>query len=416
MTRASLRVLMIASSYPRSSDDTSSVFLRYLVEHLRKTGADIRVLAPADNSRLSNDSRDASVTRFRYLPRAWQQLAYGSGILPNLRRRPLLWLQVPFFLIGMAIALFRITRKWRPQIIHAHWVLPQGLIAVFVGAPTRVPVVVTLHGGDAFALKGGPLSWLKRAALTHAAAWTANTNVTANALRMTVGVPSPYIIPMGVDVKRFSSGHRETYRQDIPAKDFVILFVGRLVEKKGVDDLITAFSTLPEKLAKNTWLWIVGGGDEESNLRGLASRLGVSNKIKFWGTVPNTHLPEIYAAADVFVGPSVVAASGDTEGQGVVFLEAFSARLCVIAAASGGIAEVVDDGITGILVPPRDSARLAAAMETLLTNRELREKLAENAFRKVTETYAWEKVAGRFEALYRSIVTASRSERRSASR
>lgn len=395
---------MITSSYPRSLDDTSSVFLRYLVEHLRKTGADIHVLAPADNIGHSNDNNDAAVTRFRYLPRAWQQLAYGSGILPNLRRRPLLWLQVPFFLIGMAIALFRITRKWRPQLIHAHWVLPQGLVAVFVGALTRVPVVVTLHGGDAFALKSGSLSWLKRVTLTHAAAWTANTNVTANALRMAVRVPSPYIIPMGVDVKRFAGGRRFTYRQDIPAKDFVILFVGRLVEKKGVDDLITAFSALPGQLAAITWLWIVGGGDEESNLRGLAGRLGVSGRVRFWGTIPNSELPDIYAAADIFVGPSVAARSGDTEGQGVVFLEAFAARLCVLAAASGGIAEVVDDRLTGALVPPRDTARLAAAMETLLTNRELREKLAENAFRKVTETYDWENVAGRFASLYRSVL------------
>jgi len=405
MNHASLKVLMVASSYPRSPDDTSSVFLRYLVEHLRKTGADIHVLAPEDNAGHLKDSSDAAVTRFRYLPRAWQQLAYGSGILPNLRRRPLLWLQVPFFLIGMAIALFRITRKWRPQIIHAHWVLPQGLIAVFVGALTRVPVVVTLHGGDAFGLKSGPLSWLKRAALTHTAAWTANTSATANALRMTDGASSPYIIPMGVDVKRFASGRRGTYRQDIPAKDSIVLFVGRLVEKKGVDDLITAFSTLPEKLAENTWLWIVGGGDEESNLRALANRLGVSGRIRFWGKIPNADLPDIYAAADVFSGPSVVAASGDTEGQGVVFLEAFAARLCVLAAASGGIAEVVVDGLTGTLVPPRDPARLAAAMETLLANRELREKLAENAFRKVAETYAWEKVAGQFVSLYRSILS-----------
>lgn len=396
---------MITSSYPRSLDDTSSVFLRYLVEHLQQTGADIHVLAPADNTGHLADSSDATVTRFRYLPRAWQQLAYGSGILPNLKRRPLLWLQVPFFLIGMAIALFRTTRKWRPQIIHAHWVIPAGLIAILVGILTRIPVIVTLHGGDAFALKSGFLSWLKRAALAHAAAWTANTSATANTLRVTDGIPSPTIIPMGVDVKRFASGHRDTYRQDIPTKDFIILFVGRLVEKKGVDDLITAFSTLPGQLAENTWLWIVGGGDEESNLRGLANRLGVSGKVRFWGMVPNADLPGIYAAADVFAGPSVVAASGDTEGQGVVFLEAFAARLCVIAAASGGIAEVVDDGITGILVPPRNPARLAVAMETLLTNRELREKLAENAFRKVSETYDWGNVAGRFGSLYRSVLS-----------
>lgn len=396
---------MVCSSYPRTSTDSSSIFLRYLAENLQHSGVDVHVLAPSDNSTSDTGIDDIPVTRFRYLPRRWQRLAYGSGILPNLRHRPLLWLQVPFFLIGMAIALFRITRKWRPQIIHAHWVIPTGMVAVLVGALTHTPVIVTLHGGDAFALKTGPLSWLKRAALTRAAAWTANTNVTANALCMTVGGPSPYIIPIGVDVKRFASGRRDAYRQDMPAKNLVVLFVGRLVEKKGVDDLITAFSTLPEQLAAITWLWIVGGGDEESNLRGLANRLGVSGRVRFWGMVPNADLPDIYAAADVFAGPSVVAASGDTEGQGVVFLEAFAARLCVLAAASGGIAEVVDDGITGILVPPRDPARLAAIMETLLTNRELREKLAENAFRKVTETYAWKKIASRFESLYRSVLT-----------
>jgi glycosyltransferase involved in cell wall biosynthesis len=408
-----LKVTMLVSSYPRRSDDSASIFLRNLAESLRDHGVVVHVLAPADGKAGTTSENGVTVQRFRYFPGPWQKLAYGSGVLPNLRRNPLLWLQVPFFVACMVISLFRSVRKIRPDVIHAHWVIPQGCVAVLAKMAYKTPAIITLHGGDAFSLTARLLQKLKRFALRRSDAWTTNTRTTASAVVSGDPVLQPLVIPMGVDVDHFASGKREQLRARIPQDTQVVLFVGRLVEKKGVEDLITAFSLLPDR--PRTLLWIVGDGELKTELEALAEQKGIAQQTIFWGRMPNDQLPDFYAAADLFVGPSVVAASGDTEGQGVVFLEAMAAGLCVLATKAGGISEVVEDGRTGILVEPRNPRQLADTMVKLLTDKRRRCALASNALEKVKNTYSWSKIAMQFDDLYRSVLANHRrlSERSS---
>ncbi len=396
-----LKVILLASSYPRSADDTASVFLRYLAECLYKRGLEVHVLAPADRESGSETEKGVAVHRFRYLPQAWQRLAYGSGILPNLKRNPLLWGQVPFFLTSMTYSLLRLMREIQPDILQAHWLIPQGTIAVLVKFFRKIPVITTVHGGDVFALQGTLLGKIKRFTLRRSDAWTSNTRASSDAVGDGASVPRPQIIPMGVDIERFASGNRNRLREGLGPDENVVLFVGRLVEKKGVDDLIQAFSLLPTSMQAKTRLWIVGSGEQETALRAQGAHLGISEKITLWGKISNNELPDFYAAADLFVGPSVMATSGDTEGQGVVFLEAFAARLCVLATRIGGISEVVESGKTGLLVEPRNPEMLANNIAKLLNNTNLRARLASNAFGKVVADYDWNNIAGSFEEVYR---------------
>ncbi len=398
-----LRVLMAVSSYPRTAEDSSSVFLRYLTESLHRRGVVVHVVAPADGEADTTRESGITVRRFRYWPWGRQGLAYGSGILPNLKKNVWLWLQVPFFVMAMIVTLLRTTRRLRPDLIHAHWVLPQGFAAMLAKRLYGVPIVITAHGGDAFALRGRFLRRMKHLCLRKSDAWTANTRVTAGALGG-AGVPAARVIPMGVDVRRFASGDRLRLRADTPADARIVLFVGRLVEKKGVDDLLQAFALLPPEIKLRTRLWVVGGGEQESGLRNSARSLGIADRTTFWGRIQNDQLPDYYAAADLFVGPSVVAESGDTEGQGVVFLEAFAARLCVLATKTGGIGEVIEDGRTGILVEPRNPRQLADAMASILTDDARRSVLAASAYKKVSEHYDWQKIAEDFEGLYQSLL------------
>lgn len=399
-----IKVLMLASSYPRRRDDTASVFLRYLAENLHARSVAVYVLAPADQESGSETEKGVTVHRFRYFPGTWQRLAYGSGILPNLKCNPLLWAQVPFFLASMTYSLLRLMREIQPDILHAHWLIPQGTIAVLVKVFRKIPVITTVHGGDVFGLQGTLLGKIKRFTLRRSDAWTSNTRASSDAVGDGASVPPPQIIPMGVDINRFASGNRNRLREGLRPDENVVLFVGRLVEKKGVDDLIEAFSLLPSGIQARTRLWIVGSGEQQKMVQTLASQLGVAGEIKFWGKIANDRLPDFYAAADLFVGPSVVAESGDTEGQGVVFLEAFAAQLCVLATKTGGITEVIEDGHTGVLVEPRNAKQLASAMEKLLNKEQLRAILAANAHEKVVELYNWEKIAMDFEQLYRSLL------------
>ena len=395
---------MLASSYPRSAEDSAAIFLRHLAESLSQLGIEVHVLAPSDKKGGKCLENEVAVHRFQYFPAAWQQLAYGSGILPNLRRNPWLWIQVPFFLISMTSSLLRLLWKERPDLIHAHWVLPQGLIAVLAKLFYKLAVITTAHGGDAFALRGRLLGSLKRFVLRYGDAWTSNTQATSYAFEQDGSLPNPYIIPMGVDVQRFHSGHRKPLRRKLPEDELLVLFVGRLVEKKGVDDLLRAFSLLPAALRAKTTLWVVGDGEQRPWLQQYTEDLGISSKVYFWGQTSNDLLPDFYAAADLFVAPSVEIPSGDTEGQGVVLLEAFAARLCVVATRVGGISEVVEDGYTGMLVEAHNPQQLAATIEKLLSDSKLRIELAENAYAKVKKDYGWDKIAFAFESLYRDLI------------
>jgi len=308
-SQSPLKVLMLASSYPRNDSDNSSVFLRYLATSLAQQHVDVHVLAP-DHPLVKNTNLDAGVRNhwFQYLPKKWQQLAYGSGILPNLKRNKLLYLQVPFFLTAMFFSLFFLCRKIKPDVIHAHWIIPQGFIAIIVGKLLKIPVIATAHGGDAFSLNTSLLSLLKSFTLKQCQGWTSNTKATAETFGLANNIPTPSIIPMGVDVDHFQSGNADRLLDKEDRN--IILFVGRLVEKKGVKYLIDAFSQLPFDTQKTSVLWIIGDGDERAELEKQAQRLGIQN-IKFWGQIPNKKLPDYYAAASIFVAPSVIDSEGD---------------------------------------------------------------------------------------------------------
>jgi glycosyltransferase involved in cell wall biosynthesis len=409
-----LKILMLVSSYPRTEEDSASIFLRYLAENLHELGLNIHVLAPSDRNATTTHENGIVVHRFRYFPAAWQKLAYGSGMVSNLRQMPWLWLQVPFFLVAMAYSLLRVIRKEQPDLIHAHWILPQGLIALLAKYLYKLPVITTAHGADTFAFQWKLANGLKRFVVSKSNAWTSNTHSTSEAIGSIASLRTPHVIPMGVNVRLFSAGNSTSLRRELPENEILVLFVGRLVEKKGCHDLLQAYALISHDLRARTTLWIVGDGDESIRLQEYAARIGAGTRVRFWGSLSNDRLPNFYAAADLVIVPSVEASSGDTEGQGIVLLEAFAASACILATRVGGIGEVVQDGVTGVLVEPHNPKQLANAMEELLRGGSLRAKLAKNAFAKVKE-YDWEKVAERFEELYQQILK-SNDDRSLASR
>lgn len=399
MPSAPLKVLMLTSSYPRSDCDNSSIFLRYLANNLAQQQVAVHILAP-DHLLVDHAKLDSGVTNhwFQYLPKQWQRLAYGSGILPNLKKNKLLYLQIPFFLIAMFVSLFFLCRKIKPDVIHAHWVIPQGFIAIIVGKLLNIPVIATAHGGDAFSLNTSLLSCLKAFTLKHCHAWTSNTKATAETFGMANNISKPIIIPMGVDIERFQSGNAAKLLDKDDRK--IILFVGRLVEKKGVKYLIEAFSQLPLETLNTSVLWIIGDGDERAMLEKQAQRLGIKN-IKFWGQVQNKQLPDYYAAASVFVAPSVVDSKGDTEGQGVILLEAMASKTPIIATTVGGIQEVITHEETGLLVPSNNSTELSASIQHMLTNKKITDDCTKKALLKTNETYSWEAVSQQFISAFK---------------
>lgn len=398
-----LRVLFLASSYPRSPDDTASIFLRYLADQLADAGIDVHVLAPGDTASGTTVEGKVTVHRFQYFPAALQGLAYDSGMLPNLKRAPWLWFQVPFYLFAMTASFLRLLATQRFDVIHAHWILPQGLVGLIGSWLFRVPLAVSVHGTDAFALRGRLANALKHLILSRSAAWTANTASTAAAITCDLCVPQPRLIPMGVDIALFSRGSPAALRRELPEGECLVLFVGRLIENKGCDDLLQALSLLSAKNRARTTLWAVGDGDQRGKLERAAKVLGLGKKVRFFGTVSHQRLTDFYATADLVVIPSRLGLSEETEGQGIVVLEAFSARACVLATSIGGIPSMVRDHVTGVLVEPGNAGALSKAIEELLNQPALRQRIAAAAFAEVCERYSWARIADEFKTLYSAL-------------
>jgi glycosyltransferase involved in cell wall biosynthesis len=387
-------VIVLTSSYPRHRGDSASVFLQYLCSSLVNKGITVHVVAPASDGADTQLDDGVCIHRFRYLPRRLRKLSYGSGIVPNLQRNPILWLTVPFFLVSMLFTLVQTARRTKAGIIHCHWVVPQGFVGLLSRPFHSAKIVVSAHGTDAFGLRSRFARSIKRYTINKSDWWTANTRMTARAISESEFPSRLSVIPMGISVDLFRSGNRSRLRHNIPDSKTILLFVGRLIEKKGLPELLRAFALLPLDIRNNSFLWIVGDGKLRRLLETEVDSLNLADQVTFWGARPNRELPDFYAAADIFVGPS------ESEGQGVVFLEAFAAGLPIVATSAGGITEIVENGQTGLLVRPGDPGELCNAISRLVKDKALRETLAQNASHEIATRYDWDVISSRFQILY----------------
>jgi len=305
-----VRVCVLTTSYPRSSDDVAGVFVAEQVGHLRVAGVEVVVVSPAD---------------FRHFG-----IAYGGGIVQNLRARPWLVLLLPAFLASFARAARRASRD--ADVVHAHWI-PSAVAALATGKP----FVIQVWGTDVELARRAP--WFARPLLRRARTVVAASAYLA-AAAIDLGAHRVAVIPSGVEIPA-----------DVPpsAEPPHVLFVGRLSEEKGILDFVEATEGLPRV--------IVGDGP-------LAAR--VPDAVGF---VPHDRLGPYYAEAAVVCVPS------RREGYGMTVREAMASGRAVVATATGGIADAVVDGETGVLVPVGDAVALRAAIVTLLDDAALRERL-----------------------------------------
>jgi colanic acid/amylovoran biosynthesis glycosyltransferase len=390
-----LRLLVAASTFPSRQGDGTPEFVRDLSLQLGETFETVVLVPRVPGATRREQVGDVVIERFAYFPRRWEDLAHGA-ILENLRTRRSRWLQVVPFLLSEALHLRRLIRSHRPDILHLHWVLPQGLAALVAGR--RVPWVVTTLGGDVYALRGPLSRRLKGAVLRRARAVTAqNEDMRRRLIELGAPAAATYVQVPGADIV----GMRKlvpTAEEQIPGR---LLFVGRLVEKKGVAVLLEALRRVPATLP---WtLEIIGDGPLADDLRSRSAGLPVT----FSGSASRKGLANAYARSAIVVVPSIPAASGDQDGLPTVLLEAMGAGRTVVASDLPGINEAVTDGETGLLVPPNDPDALADALRTALADDGLRDRLGAAAQRR-SDDYTIEACSQRFVEILSDAATKGR--------
>jgi glycosyltransferase involved in cell wall biosynthesis len=335
---------VLTTSYPRSAGDVAGRFIAEAVVRLRERGVVVDVVSPASFAHFG--------------------LAYGDGIVGNLRRRPWLAAVLPLFFFGFARAARRAARS--ADLVHAHW-LPSGA----VGLLTRKPVVLQVWGTDVELARR--VRWLARPILRRAAAVISPSAGLAQQVQGLVPDREVDVIPSGVDVPA------EPPPPDEPP---TILYAGRLSAEKGILELLRATEGLP--------LVVAGDGPLREQVPAAL------------GFVPHEELERLYRAAAVVAVPSY------REGFGVVCAEAMAHSRPVVATAVGGLVDLVVDGETGLLVPPGDVRALRSAIELLLDDPDLRARMGAAGRRRVSERFSWPAVTEATMHLYERVAPRAR--------
>jgi glycosyltransferase involved in cell wall biosynthesis len=458
-----MKVLVIGSVYPRFQEDAEVPWLRTSIAHLKKAGVEIQVLAPAYKGLKSHDIDGTHVNRFRYAPASWEILTHEEGAPSKMASKP--WLQllaIPYIINGF-FQCIRICRKWRPDVIHAHWPFPHAYIALGAAKLFKIPLVLNFHGAELLLIR--KKKWVKpllKFAIGQAQAVFANSSFTAGKIKALRNVDvewSPYGTTLETsrlqgecrngkficrydrtaapDAKGVKDERRETKEgESLPLASaanaasatpssgdtpqlpvphavngkFKILFVGRHIERKGICYLIEAAKYLPRDKFE---IRIVGVGDLTEQLKQQAEAVG-SRKLEvgsespadiiFTGKLSPEDLANEYRTANVFTLPAIVDHKGDTEGLGVVLIEAMELGLPIVASNVGGIPDVVVNGESGILVPEKDPVALANAFKRLEADPTLIQKLLAGARKRIDKCFTWDGIIERQVEVYKRVV------------
>jgi len=359
-----VRVLHVVTAFPRDEEDVITPWLGQFLLGLRRGGIDVSVLAPSYRGGGATRWHEIPVHRFRYAPRRFERLTHEETAPDRIRHRPWYAGLVPTYVFSGALAAFR-EGLARPDVVHVHWPVPHALLGAMtrLGSGGRAAVVSSYYSveirwvEERLRLLLGFLRWT----IESADAVTAISTATAEAVGRHVDRPVR-VIPFSAGVTSWVTPPVSPDPGGVCAPE--ILFVGRLVERKGVEVLLHALAALDARPLAS--LTIVGEGTREGKIRATIEALGLGGRVKLTGRLSERELAAAYERADLFVLPAVIDAKGDTEGLGVVLLEALRFGVPVIGSRVGGIPDIVIDGETGWLVPPGDVRALATAIQAAL--------------------------------------------------
>lgn len=390
--KRSLQIALIGSTYPRSEEDYEVPWLRESVNRIARRGHRVTVIAPSYAGLKDHVINGIEVRRFRYAPSRWEKLTHGEGALSKLEKNPILKLLTLSYIWFGVWAAWKVCREKKIEILHVHWPFPHGLMALLPACLTGVKVISSCHSAEiALAAQNKFSTSILAACLRRSDAVTANSRHTAELAKKVAGVEAE-VIPYGATVQ--IEPNAPAPPEQIP----LLLFSGRLIERKGVGFLLQA---MPLILAKQeVRLVITGDGYYRTRWEAMSFHLGISGRVEFAGFVSNERLSELFRTCTVYVHPAIYDCRGDTEGLGVVLIEALRNHKPVVASKVGGIVDVIKDGETGLLVPEKDPEAIAKAVLRVLDDPALARRLGDAGCAYAIRYFDWEAITDRLESLY----------------
>lgn len=397
-----IKVCFVVSTFPRNENDPAVPWLRKNVLELQKKGINVKVLAPSFKGLKDHEIEGIPVKRFRYFFKKYEDLTHDEGMPTKIKKFRGKLAFFSYFFAGRR-ALRKFHKKEKFDIIHVHWPFPHALWCLY---PKLAKLVVEYYAAEVLLIKKKFKS-LRFTTYPTLKKINKNADVVMTFSNYVKNIIQPFS-KKSVKIIPFGSGLKEKKFKKKQNKIKRILFVGRIIERKGIPYLI---KSLPEILKKEkTEIRLVGKGDKKEfkKIILLIERLGLRGYVKILGEISSKQLGEEYKKADVFVLPSIIDSKGDTEGLGVVLIEALSYGIPIIGSNVGGIPDIIIAGKTGLLVEQKNEKDLAKAILKILKNKKLTKKLVLQGKKHIKENFSWDKITKKYIEMYKSLVNEKR--------
>ena len=392
-----LQIAVLGSTYPRAQEDYEVPWLRESVNRIAARGHEVTVIAPSYCGLKHHRIDGIFVHRFRYAPARWEKLTHGEGAPNKLKRNPILKILTLTYILSGVWSAWKVCWEKQIDILHVQWPFPHGLMALLPARLNGVKVVSSCHSAEiALASRNKLSTELLAICLRHSAAVTANSRHTADLIRKISGVDSE-VIPYGATVRIEPQAAAPPDQPEVP----LLLFSGRLIQRKGVHFLLRAMPLILTK--RIVRLVITGDGHCRTEWEALSRELRIGDAVEFAGFVTNERLSQLFRACTLYVHPAIYDDRGDTEGLGVVLIEALRNRKPVVASKVGGIVDVINDGETGLLVPEKNPTALAEAILRVLKDPVLARQLGEQGYVYASKFFDWDRITDRLEGVYRRV-------------
>lgn len=401
-----IKLLVLTTTFPIRKDDSTPAFVYELSKRLVDEGFDTYVLAPHSQGAKKFEVLDGmKIYRFPYFfPLKYQKLVDGSGILPNLKKTNLAKIQLPFLFLCQLYYSMKIIKRENIDVVHSHWIVSSGLVGAICKKVFGTKHLLTEHAAGLVALNKFPF---KRPLAGFILRNCDSISVVSSYVydRLLEFVPLKIlndtkrkleIIPMRIDTKHFKVNKDKNElkaKYKIQSKN-VLLFIGRLAEKKGVIYLIDALPQIISK-APDAVLIICGNGPLKNDCEMLVKKIGMNSFVKFTGHISDKEEIDYLSMADLLIVPSIVTHDGDTEGLPVVILEGLSMGKPIIASDVGGIKDVIKNGINGFLIEEKNSNSIAVYVTKVLSSEELMSKLSKSAI-SIANEYDWKIIGNKY--------------------
>ena len=388
-------ILVTTSGLPIES---KSGFVFKLSRELGKKH-DVSILAPLEKNTCPEEEVDGiTIYRYKYLPLKYAGLSGDEGIMGKLRANRLNMLKVPFFLLAQLWAIRKLAKQRDIHVIHAHWLIPQGFLAVVYKkfCNPSIKIVITCHGSDVNVLRNRFFRLLQKFTLRNADSITPVSHDLESKIQK-IGVQNKEIsvIPMGIDTQVFQPSDGNV-KKALGIKGMLLLFVGWFNKEKGIPYILRA---MPEILKKHptTTLLLIGDGNLREELEQLVKDLHLTEHVVFNGYVGNSRLPEYYSSADVVLMPSL------NEGSPVVLPEALACGAIVIASDLPVYQEHITDGQNGFIVKRADSDDLARKVMYILDHYNDIQDIKNTSRQYIIEHFDWKVIGERYCRLLNSM-------------